>query len=235
MCGTMPSGHWCANSVSISVQARSSSKWRWPSAVRQRIPVPLERVEALGRHGVAAAVVLPQDGDRALGRSSVVGHRSALVVSGSNQRMRSACGTSADGVAGRDGGVGVEDGAEQAAVDVGGDEGVRAERLDDADARPGCRPRRAPCPRGGCANSMRSCAARRGRGSSWPATRHWPGPAALGGEEVHRRVADEASRRSGRPGCGRPRPGASAWTMRPSFITAIRSASDIASTWSWVT
>ncbi len=48
-------------------------------------------------------------------------------------------------------------------------------------------------------------------------------------------ASPRTARRRGWRGAGRPRPGAPTCCSRPSCMTTIRSASDIASTWSWVT
>src|SRR3569623_1318342 len=60
-----------------------------------RVPVPLEGIEALGRHRIGAAIVLAQDGRRLahqVGPLEDDVHAAAL-VSRSNQRMRSGLGT----------------------------------------------------------------------------------------------------------------------------------------------
>ena len=73
MCGTMPSGHWWASSVSISVQARRLVEVALAEGGEAGIPVPLEGIEPLGGHGVGAAVVLAEDGGGAGEQGLVAG------------------------------------------------------------------------------------------------------------------------------------------------------------------
>ena len=124
------------------------------------------------------------------------GHRRASVVSGSNQRMRSGSGTRRQRVAGRDGALGVDHRAEQRAVDVGGDQDVRRRAARPRAPSAGMPPSPSVMSSGRMAKSMR-CLPACGPGSSWPATRPAAGAGALGGEEVHRRVADEAADEAG--------------------------------------
>ncbi len=197
MCGTMPSGHWCANSVSISVQARSSSKWRWPSAVRQESQFHWNGIEPLGRHRVGAAVVLAQDGDGAVGQVAVGGHRTAPPsVSGSNQRMRSGCGTRLRRSPGATLRSESSTRAEQRAVDVGGDQRVRPERLDHPDRRRDAAGAEAHVL--GADGELDPLAGRVRAGIVEPATR--PATCRRRGarrQEVHRRVADEGADEAG--------------------------------------